>query len=176
MAILVSVIMPIRNEADSIRKTIESVLAQDFPYDQFEILVVDGESTDGTPGIVADLAEKHPQISLRQNPKRWSSAARNIGVHASRGEYLLIVDGHSELVHRDYLLKLVQAFRRSGADCIGRPQPLEVAPATLMQQAIAVARRSPLGHHPDSFIYSAQERFVPASAWRWHIGERSSTK
>src|SRR5262249_16530671 len=43
----------------------------------------------------------------------------------------------------------------------GRPQPLEVAGATPVQRAIAAARSSRLGHHPDSFIYSAAERFVP---------------
>ena len=79
-----------------------------------------------------------------------------------RGKFILIVDGHCELDDRQYLTKLVAAFERSGADCIGRPQPQDVRSATGLQRAIAAARSSPLGHHPDSFIYSGREQFVPA--------------
>src|SRR5262249_40391212 len=62
------------------------------------------------------------------------------------------------------LRNVVSAFERSGADCLGRPQPLEIQHATPMQQAIATARRSWLGHNPNSFIYSAEERFVQAGS------------
>jgi succinoglycan biosynthesis protein ExoA len=154
--------MPIRNEAEFIARTLASVLQQGFPQDQFEILVVDGQSTDGTPAIVAEIAGRHPGVQLLENPKRWSSAARNIGIRAAQGEFILIVDGHCELVDPEYLSNLVAAFRRSGADCIGRPQPLEIEGASSLQRAIAAARRSPLGHHPESFIYSTEERIVPA--------------
>jgi succinoglycan biosynthesis protein ExoA len=74
----------------------------------------------------------------------------------------LIVDGHCELQDPDYFRKLVQAFEASGAECLGRPQPQDVSQATPVQQAIAAARSSPVGHHPDSFIYSDQPQFVPA--------------
>jgi succinoglycan biosynthesis protein ExoA len=60
-----------------------------------------------------------------------------------------------------YLRDVADAFARSGADCLGRPQPLDVARATPVQRAIASARSSWLGHHPSSFIYSGREQFVP---------------
>jgi len=56
---------------------------------------------------------------------------------------------------------VANAFARSGADCIGRPQPLDVTGAKRLQLAVAVARSSPLGHHPASHIYSGREGFVP---------------
>ena len=102
------------------------------------------------------------RVRILDNPKLLSSAARNVGIRESQGEIVIIVDGHCEISDRRYLRKLADAFARSGADCIGRPQPLDVAGATLLQQAIAAARSSRLGHHPDSHIYSRTEKFVPA--------------
>ena len=67
----VSLILPIRNEADTIARTLKSVLAQDYPAELLEVLVVDGQSTDGTPEIVTRLLEASPtQVPVRilQNP------------------------------------------------------------------------------------------------------------
>ncbi len=162
MAVLVSVIVPIRNEERFIERTLLALRQQNFPLDAAEILVVDGESTDKTPEIVASIAAQDPRVRLLTNPRRWSSAGRALGVREAAGDYLLIVDGHCELQDPDYLNKLVRAFETSGADCLGRPQPQDVSRATPVQQAIAAARSSPVGHHPDSFIYSDQPQFVPA--------------
>jgi len=126
--------------------------------------VVDGRSSDTTREIVASLAQAHENVILMDNPRRLSSAARNIGIRKARGSFIVVVDGHCELGSRDYLRSLADAFERSGADCLGRPQPLDVTAASLVQKAIAAARSSWLGHHPDSFIYSAAERFVAAKS------------
>jgi succinoglycan biosynthesis protein ExoA len=110
------------------------------------------------------MAAVHPQVRVFDNPGRLSSAARNVGLATARGELIVVVDGHCELDGRDYLAQVAAAFRRSGADCLGRPQPLDVTGATTLQRAIAAARSSWLGHHPDSFIYTDAERFVPAKS------------
>jgi succinoglycan biosynthesis protein ExoA len=162
MAVQVSVIVPIRNEERFIERTLRALLQQDFPTAATEILVVDGESTDRTREIVARIASADSRVRLLTNPRRWSSAARNLGVREALGEFILIVDGHCELQDTAYLRKMVRAFEASGADCLGRPQPQDVSEATPIQQAIAAARSSPVGHHPDSFIYSDQPQFVPA--------------
>jgi succinoglycan biosynthesis protein ExoA len=75
---------------------------------------------------------------------------------------IVIVDGHCELEGRRMLANVSSAFERSGAACLGRPQPLDISRATPIQRAIALARGSRLGHHPDSLIYASRERFVPA--------------
>ena len=74
------------------------------------------------------------------------------------------MDGHCDLCSDQYLVNLSNAFLRSDADIVGRPQLLNVEDATPIQQAIAIARASRLGHHPDSFIYSGDSQFVPASS------------
>jgi len=159
---VISVIVPVRNEEKFIRGTLDGLLKQDYPSACFEILVVDGESTDATREIVQEYASKHPQVKFHANPKKWSSAARNIGIENAQGEAVVIVDGHCEFVDDQYLKNLASAFSRDDIDCLGRPQCLEVSEGSLVQQAIALARASRLGHHPDSFIYSDQERTVPA--------------
>lgn len=159
---LISVIVPVRNEEQFIRGTLDGLLSQDYPSDCFEILVIDGDSTDATPDIVRDYTKQHPQVRLFTNAKKWSSAARNIGIQNARGDAVVVVDGHCEFVDDQYLRNLESAFARDDIDCLGRPQCLEISDGSFIQRSIAAARASRLGHHPDSFIYSDQERTVPA--------------
>jgi polysaccharide deacetylase family protein (PEP-CTERM system associated) len=70
------------------------------------------------------------------------------------------VDAHCDLENGSYLRDLAEAFDHSGADCVGRPQPLDVAAATPLQRAVAAARASRLGHNPSSYIYADTAQFV----------------
>ena len=156
----VSVLVPVRNEAAFITTTLRQLLEQDYHPARFEVIVADGASTDATRDLVHDLQRRHANLHLVDNPALWSSAGRNAAIEASRGDILVLVDGHCDLGNRRYLADLVSAFERSGADCVGRPQPLDVSLATPLQRTIAAARASRLGHHPESFIYSSEEQFV----------------
>ena len=158
----ISVIVPVRNEEPHIANTLDRLLDLDRNNLDVEILVIDGRSTDRTREIIAEYSERHPGIRLCDNPHRLSSAARNIGITESQGDFVVVIDGHCEIPSPDYLHHIVDAFESSGADCLGRPQPLFTTDATLLQRAIAVGRSSWLGHHPASFIYSNQERDVRA--------------
>src|SRR5262245_26313212 len=160
----VTVIMPVRNEARHISKTLDQLLDQRQAGLTIEILVVDGRSTDNTREIVSSYAQRCPQVRLLDNPGRLSSLARNIAIEQSRGEYLVVIDGHCEVPSRTYFQDLIDAFVTTKADCLGRPQPLDISNATTVQKAIAAARSSPLGHHPDSYIYSSTELKVPAGS------------
>jgi succinoglycan biosynthesis protein ExoA len=156
-----SVIVPVRNEAAFICDTLEQLLRQRYDPQRFEVLVADGGSTDATREIVNAFRLRYPNLHLLDNPGRLSSAGRNVAVQASRGDILVLVDGHCQLDSPSYLSEVAAAFARSGADCLGRPQPLDVTRATRTQRAICAARTSRLGHHPDSHIYSRHEGFVP---------------
>jgi succinoglycan biosynthesis protein ExoA len=175
-ALSISVIVPVRDEGRHIQSTLCQLLSQEHDANKLEILVIDGGSTDDTAAKVREIAENHPCVRLLHNPKRLSSAARNLGIQFARGDLIVIVDGHCELEGSRMLANLSSAFERSGAACVGRPQPLDISGATPMQQAIALARASRLGHHPDSFIYANRERFVPAHsvavAYRRAVFER----
>ncbi len=157
----VSVIVPVRNESRSIRETLESLLTQDFPADDFEVIVADGFSTDDTVPIVRELQGRHRNLKLVYNSQRWSSAGRNVGLRQMNGQVAVIVDGHCHVPDRNYLKNVVNAFHASGADSLGRPQPLNAPNPTIFQEAVSIARSSRLGHNPDSDIFSNEAKFVP---------------
>jgi succinoglycan biosynthesis protein ExoA len=172
----ISVIVPVRNEAGFIAATLERLLTQDYPADRFEVLVADGRSTDATATIVRALTERFANLCLLDNPRQWSSAGRNVGVRAARGDVVLLVDGHCQIDSHHYLADLARAFTESGADSVGRPQPLDVTGASRLQRAIACGRASRLGHHPASHIWSDRAGFVPpqsvAVAYRREVFQR----
>jgi len=172
----ISVIVPVRNEAAHLGETLRQLLNQHYETALFEVVVVDGESSDGTRQIVRDFQQQHANLRLYRNARKLSSAARNIGVCQAHGDVIVIVDGHCDLRNPNYLGDLAEAFQRSGADCLGRPQPLDVSGANLVQTAIAAARSSWLGHHPQSWVYSSGEQFVPpqsvAVAYRRSVFEK----
>jgi succinoglycan biosynthesis protein ExoA len=154
----------VRNEEPSIARTLDQLLEQNRDGLKVEILVVDGRSTDRTREIVQQYSGRHEEVKLLDNPEHLSSAARNIGIQQSRGDYVVVVDGHCEFATQSYFVDLIDAFERSGVDCLGRPQPLDVSEATTLQKAIAAARSSRIGHHPDSFIYTDEEIDCPAAS------------
>lgn len=156
----ISVIVPVRNESKQIRQVVEGLCRQDYPRDEYEVLVVDGASDDDTAAIVESMRVEYPQLQLHRNPRRLSSAARNIGVRHATGDYVIVVDGHCTIADSQHLRKLERAFVTSGADTIGRPQPLVTSRPSGIQRCVSIARSSWLGHNPDSAIYTARESFV----------------
>jgi succinoglycan biosynthesis protein ExoA len=161
LAPFLSVIVPVRNEAAFIADTLHQLLEQHYDAKRFEVIVADGHSTDDTRAIVAALQTRYANLRLLDNPRRLSSAGRNAAVRAARGEIIVLIDGHCDLRNPHYLQNVADAFAESGADCVGRPQPLDVSGANRLQRAIAAARASRLGHHPASCIYAERAGFVP---------------
>lgn len=154
---LISVIIPVRNEAESIGAVIESLLQQDYANDSYEIVVVDGESEDDTREVVESFASRHPQISLLNNPRRLSSAGKNIGVESSRGDIVLFVDGHCHLPSPELLREVARLYLEDRERVLCRPQPLEYPGNNPFQSAVAACRATVWGHGLDSTIYAEEE-------------------
>lgn len=90
---LVTVIIPVYNGQETIKKTIESVQRQ--TYSNFELLVVDNGSTDDTTIIVSNLVDSDPRIRLIHS-KKGRSIARNVGLGVARGKYINFLDADDE--------------------------------------------------------------------------------
>jgi len=88
---LVSVVVPCRNQANYLRAALQSVAAQTYP--SVETLVVDDGSTDDTAGVAADAGAQ-----LLSQPHAGVSAARNRGLRAARGTYIVFLDADDELM------------------------------------------------------------------------------
>ncbi len=102
--LLVSVIMPTWNRADTIQAAIRSILAQ--RYTHWELHVVDDGSEDHTAEIVDDFRRYERRIKYHRNDHQGVSVARNIGLAASRGDIIAYLDSDNEW-NPDYLLLMV---------------------------------------------------------------------
>jgi len=113
----VSVVVGIRNEEKFIEECIESLLNLDYPRDSYEIIIVDGMSTDKT----RDIVQKYP-VKLLLNEKKNVAAARNLGVDNARGELVAFTDGDCK-VDTQWLKTLVHEMQASPDDvvCVGGP-------------------------------------------------------
>ncbi len=86
---VVSVIIPTRNRIDYIAKAIESVLTQTFQ--DFEILIIDGSSTNATKDIIKNFTDKRIGY-FPQKGKKSLAGARNQGIKESHGQFIAFLD------------------------------------------------------------------------------------
>ena len=86
---MISVICPIYNEEKYIGKCIDSILRQDYPKEDMEVLLVDGMSTDKTREIVLSYCADYPFIRLLDNPRKIVPYAMNIGIQAAKGDIVI---------------------------------------------------------------------------------------
>ncbi|MFV0260163.1 MAG: glycosyltransferase family 2 protein [Acidimicrobiales bacterium] len=115
----VSVLVPLLDEADTVRSTIEIILDQDYPG-SVELLLIDGGSTDGTREIVAEVASRQPGVRLLDNPDRTTPVALNIGLRHARGRFVARIDAHSEYP-RHYLRAGVERMERGDVASVSGP-------------------------------------------------------
>ena len=139
---VVSVVMPVRNEVAFIERSLSSILAQDYPMYQAELLVIDGMSEDGTRQAVKGFVQRFSFIRLLDNPGRIVPTALNLAIRAARGRWLVRLDAHS-IYPPDYLRLCVETARRTGADNVGGvfiTLPRDDSPQALLVQAITTSR------------------------------------
>jgi succinoglycan biosynthesis protein ExoA len=170
---LVSVLIPMRNEERFIGACLRSLRSQDYPHDRFELLVIDGESTDGSPGIVQRFAaDSDVEVRLLENPALKTAPGLNIGLDAAKGEVIVRVDAHAE-VAPDFLSQSVAALEETYADAVGGP--IESVAEGLVGEAIALAMSSPFGIGNAAFRYSQEPQYtdtVAFAAYRRDVFER----
>jgi len=143
----VSVIVPVFNEASQIRQAIAAMRGQRVPGG-FELLVVDGRSTDGTGAIVAELAEDDARVILLENPQRHIPNALNIGLAAVRGAYVARMDAHT-YYPLDYLARGIDRLQQGDVAWVAGPQIPKGR--DLGSRRVARALRSRLGVGGASF-------------------------
>lgn len=165
----VSVVVPAYNEERHIEQCLRSILTQDY-QGGWEIIVVDGRSTDRTRQIVDKLRNQHLGVMrVLDNPQRIIPAALNRGIRAARGNVIVRLDSRT-YVDPDYLSSAVRKLQATGVGCIGPRMVMQAAP-TWMSQAIAQALSTPFGPGTASFRYSDKEQLVDTANYaiyhRW---------
>jgi glycosyltransferase involved in cell wall biosynthesis len=118
---LVSVIVPCRNEEKHIKLCIESILENDYGCNYIEIIVVDGLSTDKTIEKINEVKNEHPESDIRiiSNERRITPVSFNLGIKASKGEYILIA-GSRHILAKNYITACSEILEKNNhIGCVG---------------------------------------------------------
>ena len=167
----VTVVLPIRNEAGYIERSLGALLAQDYPAERMEILVMDGMSDDGTRDIIRSMLAPGHAVPVRvlDNPGRIVPVAMNLALDQARGDVIVRVDGHT-VVASDYVTACVDSLEANAADCVGG---VMVARGRVpFGEAVALATSHPLGVGGARFHYASrvmETDSVYMGAWRREV-------
>jgi succinoglycan biosynthesis protein ExoA len=159
----VSVLLPVYNEVGYIDECLASLSAQDYPG-QWEVLVAEGGSTDGTRDRLEGWATRWERLRMIDNPRRVQSHGLNLAAEMASGEVVVRADAHTTYAP-DFVRRSVELLLSSDAVAVGglmRPEGL-----TPFGRAVALAMSSPLGVGPGRFHYSdhrqeADTAYLPA--------------
>lgn len=112
-----SIIVPIHNVEQYLRKCVDSLLAQDIPSSEYEIILVDDGSPDACPQICDDYAAAHENTRVIHRENGGLSVARNSGTEVALGEYIMFVDS-DDYLEPNVLGALVKQTERENLDVL----------------------------------------------------------
>jgi len=153
----VALLVAMRNEVGHIRQCLESILAQDYPSDLVEIWVLDGQSTDQSWAVAADVLGSHAGAYLVANPGITQARGWNLGIARSSADVLGIVSAHAELAP-NYVTQAVETLERTKADMVGGPA--RAVSLGLVGEAVAVGQSTRFGVGSATFRYVEVESEV----------------
>lgn len=133
--ILVSVVVPVYDAESTLRACLNALASQDFPHEQYEVIVVDNGSTDRSWAIIQSYGP--PVLALQESELRGSYAARNTGIKESRGSIIAFTDADC-IPDRHWLGQLVEKFADAGIGCVAG-EILGVPPMTPAERFAAAA-------------------------------------
>lgn len=112
---MISIIIPVYNAAEYLEETVQSVLNQD--YREFEIILVNDGSKDNSLEICQKLKDSDERIKIINQDNSGVSTARNNGMNAAKGEYVLFIDA-DDLLEKDMLSTLYNKAIETDADIV----------------------------------------------------------
>lgn len=113
--LFVSIITPVHNVEAYLSECLDSIVKQDFT--DYEVIIVDDGSTDNSPSICDEYAERYPQLRVFHKENGGVSSARNIGLDVAKGEWIWFVDA-DDWVERNSLQILHEAVSSHETDII----------------------------------------------------------
>jgi glycosyltransferase involved in cell wall biosynthesis len=152
---LVSVILAVYNEGRSIERCLSSLLKQETPDFDLEILAIDGGSQDGTPEILGEIAAADRRVRILRNPHQRTPFAFNLGLREARGEYVCVFGAHT-IYKRNYITECLRGLLDHAAvGCCARvvTQPLD---KSLQARLVAWIMSHPFGSSRKSFRTQAE--------------------
>ncbi len=112
---LVSIIIPVRNEAGLLKNCFESIANLDYPKDRIEVIIADGMSTDDTVNTAKQLGAR-----VVLNEKKTVSPGRNVAFKLAKGEIIAFTDADC-IVDKDWIINSLKYFKDDEVACVGGP-------------------------------------------------------
>ena len=170
---LVTVIIPVRNEAGYIGRCLQALAVQDYPRDRLEVIILDGGSTDSTEDEVRVTAESAGlTVFYADNPKHTAATGFNLGLTLAHGDVVVRLDGHSRPAN-DFIAASVRVLQETGADAAGGP--IQTRGHGDVGRAIALAMSSSFGIGDTAFRHAEaglqETDSVPYGAYRREVFE-----
>ena len=154
---MLSVIVPIYQEEKYISKCIDSMLSQDYPKDDLEIILVDGMSKDRTREIVATYTAKYPFIRMIDNPERIAPCAMNHGIKEAKGDVIMRLDAHVYYPKNYFSLLVEKLNELPGAENVGALCNTLPVNDSITAQSIAAVLSSSFGMGNSHFRVGADK-------------------
>lgn len=154
---MLSVIVPIYQEEKYISKCIDSMLSQDYPKDDLEIILVDGMSQDRTREIVATYTAKYPFIRMIDNPERIAPCAMNRGIKEAKGDVIIRLDAHVYYPKNYFSLLVEKLNELPGAENVGALCNTLPVNDSITAQSIAAVLSSSFGMGNSHFRVGADK-------------------
>lgn len=154
---MLSVIVPIYQEEKYISKCIDSMLSQDYPKDDLEIILVDGMSKDRTREIVATYTAKYPFIRMIDNPDRIAPCAMNRGIKEAKGDVIIRLDAHVYYPKNYFSLLVEKLNELPGAENVGALCDTLPVNDSITAQSIAAVLSSSFGMGNSHFRVGADK-------------------
>jgi glycosyltransferase involved in cell wall biosynthesis len=157
--VIVSVIIPCRNERKNIAACVEAIFAGKLPPGfSIEVFIVDGKSDDGTIEVVQKLQQKYPALQYILNPQLITPVAFNLGIKAAKGDYIQII-GARQIVADDYILRGIERLQKQPEIwCVGGK--VENVYENELGEIIAKAMDSPFGVGGGNFRILKESAYV----------------
>lgn len=118
----ISALLVTKNEQEYVELALKSLIDQTYPKNKYEIIIVDGNSTDDTLKIVTQIKRQYQtevfSITVLNNPKQILASGWNIGIKASRGDYVVRIDAHAR-ADADFLMMSMKTMLKTNASCVG---------------------------------------------------------
>ena len=136
-AIPISIVICARNESDRLQEYLSEVLQQDYP--DFEVIVVDDNSTDNTADVLRRLLEEFPErlrlFNVEQKTQPGKKQALSLGIHAARHECLVFTDADCRPASRNWLHHMAVPLAEKQTEIVLGYGPLLPAPGLLNRWA-----------------------------------------
>ncbi len=168
----VSVIIPCYNAQEFIHRAVESVLRQ--TYKDWELLLVDNNSTDNTLSLLRKYEQEHPgKVKVLQEFKKGAPAARNLGLQLAEGSWIQFLDADDELFP-DKLERQVNTYARQSDLVIGNFNRV----VRIKGVNVKIAKK-PYTHNVWASLVTARLGITSANLWkkrnsceRWWLGRK----